>query len=214
VPKRATISVVGHGRARGVPDVCRVQLVATALRPSVALALGESEATARRIREALAAGGVAPADAATGTVTIRPEEDYSGPRGPRLLGYRAEHGLQIVLRDLGAAGRLLGDAVAAGGDGVRLQGVAFALEDDAQLRTAARAAAWEDARRAADQLARLAGRSLGAVRGVEQGSGVDSPIGPQRMMAFAAEAAAAPDVGLESGAAWVDISLAVVWELD
>src|SRR4051794_19800672 len=104
MPKRATISVVGHGRARGAPDVCRVHLTATALRPSVALALADSEATARRIREALSAGGVAPADAATGTVSIQSEEDYSGPRGPRLLGYRADHGLAIVLRDLAAAG--------------------------------------------------------------------------------------------------------------
>jgi uncharacterized protein len=192
--------------------VCRVHLTATALRPSVAPALADSEATARRIREALAAGGVAPADAATGTVTIRPEEDYSGPRGPRLLGYRAEHGLEIVLRDLGSAGRLLGDAVAAGGDAVRLQGVEFALEDDAQLRAAARTLAWEDARRAGDQLAGLAGRSLGAVRSLDQGGGLDLPIRRPQAMAFAAETRA-PEVGLESGGVAVDVTLAVVWEL-
>jgi uncharacterized protein len=212
VPKRATISVVGHGRAQGVPDVCRVHLTATALRPSVALALADSEATARRVREALAAGGVAAADAATGTVTIRPEEDYSGSRGPRLVGYRAEHGLEIRLRDLAAAGRLLGDAVAAGGDAVRLQGVDFALEDDAQLRAAARAAAWEDARRAAEQLAQLAGRELAGVRRVDVGGGADVPIRRPRMAAFAA-AAGAPEVGLESGGVVVDVTLAVVWEL-
>jgi uncharacterized protein len=210
VPKRATISVVGHGRAHGTPDVWRVHLAATALRPSVALALGDSEATARRIRDALATGGVAPADAATGTVTIRPEEDYSGPRGPRLLGYRAEHGLEIVLRDLDAAGRLLGDAVAAGGDAVRLQGVEFTLEDDTPLRSAARTAAWEDARRAAEQLAGLAGRPLGAVRRVDEGRAADLAIPPRRLE-FAA--AAAPEVGLESGDVSVEVSLGVVWEL-
>jgi uncharacterized protein YggE len=210
VPKRATISVVGHGRARGAPDVCRVSLTATALRPSVGLALADAEATARRIRESLAAGGVAPADAATGTVTVRPEEDFSGPRGPRLLGYRAEHGIEIVLRDLATAGRLLGDAVAAGGDDVRLQGVEFALEDDAQLRGAARAAAWEDARRAGDQLAGLAGRPLGSVRSVDEGGGPHLPIRPRAM----ALAASAPEVGLQPGGVGVEVSLAVVWELD
>jgi len=178
----------------------------------VGIALADSEATARRIRDVLAAGGVAPADAATRTVTVRPEEDYSGPRGPRLLGYRAEHGLEIVLRNLGAAGRLLGEAVAAGGDAVRLQGVEFALEDDAQLRSAARAAAWEDARGAAEQLAGLAGRSLGPVRSVDQGGGGPHlPIGSREM---ALAAAAAPEVGLESGGVGVDVSLVVVWELD
>lgn len=204
--------MVGHGRVQGAPDVCRVHLTATALRPSVAPALADSEATARRIREALAAGGVAPADAATGTVTIRPEEDYSGPRGPRLLGYRAEHGLEIVLRDLGSAGRLLGDAVAAGGDAVRLQGVEFALEDDAQLRAAARTAAWEDARRAADQLAALSGRSLGAVRSIDQGGAPDLGVRRPQMAGFAA-ATGGPEVGLESGGVAVVVTLAVVWEL-
>jgi hypothetical protein len=178
----------------------------------VALALADGEATARRIREALAAGGVAPADAATGIVTVHPEEDFSGSRGPRLLGYRAEHGIEIVLRDLDAAGRLLGDAVAAGGDGVRLQGVEFVLEDDAQLRGAARAAAWEDARRAADQLAGLAGRPLGPVRRVDEGGGGRHlPIRP-RAMALAA--ASGPEVGLQPGGIGVEVSLAVVWELD
>jgi len=204
--------VVGHGRAQGTPDVCRVHLTATALRPTVALALADSEATAARIRDVLAAAGVAPKDAATGTVSVRPEEDYSGSRGPRLLGYRAEHALEVVLRDLASAGRLLGDAVAAGGDGVRLQGVEFALEDDAELRATARDAAWRDAQRAAEQLAGLAGRALAAVRSVDEGGagGPRSRPGPPR--AFAATAGGS-EVGLEPGGVAVGVSLAVVWEL-
>jgi uncharacterized protein YggE len=105
---------------------------------------------------------------------------------------------------------LLGDAVAAGGDAVRLQGVEFTLEDDTQLRSAARAAAWEDARRAAEQLAGLAGRPLGAVRRVDEGRGVELPVRPLRMD-FAASAA--PEVGLQSGGVSVEVSLGVVWEL-
>jgi len=74
----------GQGRAHGAPDVCRVHLAATALRPSVAVALADGEATARRIREALAAGGVAPADAATGTVTDRLAQKSIGLPPPRI----------------------------------------------------------------------------------------------------------------------------------
>jgi uncharacterized protein len=207
-----TISVTGHGRAEGVPDVCRVQMTATALRPSVVAALADSEAATRRVREALAAHDVRPEDAATGTVSVRAEEDWSGQRGPRLLGYRAEHGLTIVLRDLTAAGRALGDAVAAGGEAVRLQSVDFAVEDDAGVRATARAAAWEDALRAATQLAELGGRRLGAVRSVQQGSGVPPPIRPLPMAAAAV--ASAPEVGLQPGGVGIDVSLAVVWELD
>jgi uncharacterized protein YggE len=212
VPKRGTVSVVGHGRAEGTPDVCRVRLGVTALRPGVAAALGDSEQAARQVRESLASNGVAPRDAATGSVTIQAEEDYSGQRGPRLLGYRAEHTLTVVLRDLAAAGRVLGDAVGAGGDAVRLQGVDFAVEDDSALRAAAREAAWLDAQRAAAQLAELAGRALGAVRSIDAGGGGGMPRPMPRgrgMMTMAA----APEVGLEPGGVAVEVALAVVWEL-
>ncbi|MGZ4626331.1 MAG: SIMPL domain-containing protein [Kineosporiaceae bacterium] len=212
MPEPGTISVVGHGRARGTPDVCRARLTTTALRPSVAAALADSESAVRRVRDALAAGGVAPADASTSTVTVRTEEDWSGGRGPRLLGYRAEHSVEIVLRDLSAAGRVLGDAVAAGGDAVRLQGVDFTLEDESALRAAARAEAWDDAQRAARQLAELAGRELGAVRSVEQGSGPGVPVRP-RIMTAAAAAPSAPEIGLEPGGVSVELSLSVVWDL-
>ncbi len=203
-----TIKVVGQGRAEGPPDVCRVGLVATALRGSVAAALADSEQAARRVREALAAGGVEARDAATSTVTVRAEEDYSGQRGPRLLGYRAEHGLDVVLRDLTSAGRLLGDAVAAGGEAVRLQDVSFAVEDDADLRAQARAAAWADALRAGEQLAGLAGTGLGSVRAIAETGGYGG--GPRPM---AARAMGAAEVGLEPGGVGVQVALTVVWEL-
>lgn len=211
VPKRGTVSVVGQGRAEGEPDVCRVTLTVTALRAGVAAALADSESAARRVRDALAAHGVAPRDAATAGVSVRSEEEY-GQSGRRLLGYRAEHRLAVVLRDLGSAGRALGDAVAAGGDDVRLEGVEFTVDDDAPLRTTARDAAWHDALAAATQLAGLAGRSLGAVRSIGvAGGGMPQPLPKGRMLA--AMSAGGPEVGLEAGAVAVHVSLAVVWEL-
>lgn len=200
---------MGQGRAAGVADVCRVSLVATALRPTVGAALGDSEQATRRVREALAAAGVTAADAATSTVSVHAEEDYSGQRGPRLLGYRADHGLEVVLRDLTAAGRVLGDAVAAGGEAVRLNGVSFAVEDDADLRARAREVAWTDALRAGEQLAGMAGGALGAVRSISE-----TPVrkgGGSRPMAARTEAVT--EIGLQSGDIDVRMALAVVWEL-
>ena len=209
MPEPGTISVVGQGRAAGVADVCRVSLLATALRPTVGAALSDSEQAIRRVREALAAAGVAAADAATSSVSVHAEEDYSGQRAPRLLGYRSEHGLAVVMRHLAAAGQVLGDAVAAGGDVVRLNGVSFAVDDDADLRARAREAAWTDALRAGEQLARLAGGALDAVRSINE-TPVREVGGPSSM---AARAEAVTEIGLESGDIDVRIALAVVWEL-
>ena len=201
--------MVGHGRAAGAADVCRVALAATALRPTVAAALADSEQATRRVRDALSAAGVSGQNAATSTVTVQAEEDYMVQHGPRLVGYRAEHSLEVVLRDLPAAGRVIGDAVAAGGEAVRLRGVSFAVEDDAELRVRARAAAWADALRAGEQLARLAGGALGPVRSVTETHAGDGR-GPVPM---AARAAGPAEIGLEPGDIDVGIALAVVWEL-
>jgi uncharacterized protein YggE len=209
VPEPGTISVLGQGRAAGVPDVCRVSLVATALRPTVVAALGDSEQAVRRVRAALAAAGVPAQDAATADVGVHAEEDYSGQRGPRLLGYRAEHGLEVVLRDLASAGRVLGDALAAGSEAVRLHGVSFVVADDADLRARAREAAWADALRAGEQLAGLAGGALGAVRSIDETIARDGG-GPRPM---AARAAGIAEIGLQPGAVDVRAALAVVWEL-
>lgn len=211
--KRGTVSVVGQGRVEGAPDVCRARLAVTALRSGVAAALEDSERAVRRVRDALAANGVAPRDAPTGTVSVSAEEDWSGQRR-RLLGYRAEHALSVALRDLAAAGRVLGEAVAAGGDDVRLLGLEFALEDDTAVRAQARELAWRDAERTARQLAELAGRELGGVRRVEVLGGQSSfPPGPRRYAAMAADAGGGAEIGLEPGQVGVRVALAVVWEL-
>jgi uncharacterized protein len=202
VAEAGTISVVGHGRAAGAADVCRVALAATALRPTVAAALADSEQATRRVRDALTGAGVSSQDSATSSVSVQAEEDYSGPRGPRLLGYRAEHSLEVALRDLTSAGRVLGDAV-------RLRGVSFEVEDDAELRALARAAAWADALSAGEQLARLAGGALGTVRSIDETPAGDGR-GPRPM---AARAVGVAEIGLQPGGVDVRTALAVVWEL-
>jgi uncharacterized protein YggE len=203
------ISVSGTGSASGPPDVMRVRLAATAMRTTVAAALAASEEAARQIRLALRAAGVSPADAATAGLAVNAEQVWSEQTGPRITGYRSEHQLAITLRDLGSAGRSLGEAVAAGGDEVRLDGVSFEVEDDAPLRERARVAAWDDALRRARQLAELAGRELGEVREITEQSGYPvRPIGESRR----AEAMAT-DVAVEPGAVDVQVTLAVQWAL-
>jgi len=128
------ISVTGTGRASAPPDVMRVQLVATALRPTVAAALAASEQVVSAIRAVLAAAGVAAEDASTLGLSINAEQVWNEKTGPRTTGYRSEHRLAVVLRDLAAAGRLLGEALTAGGDDLRLDGVGFEVEDDTDLR--------------------------------------------------------------------------------
>lgn len=204
-----TITVTGSGTASGAPDVARVRMTATTLRPSLTEALAASEDAARRVRGALAASGVAAQDAATRGLAANAEYEYDGHQ-QRMSGYRAEHRLALTLRGVATAGRVLGDALVAGGDDVRLEDVSFGVEDDAALRDVARAAAWADAVGRASQLAGLAGRELGPVdQVVEGGSGA---VPEPRMRAQLAVVQSA-DLGIEAGVVSVQVSVSVVWAL-
>lgn len=204
-----SIAVTGTGRASAAPDVMRVQLVATALRPSVAGALAASEEAVTAIRGVLAGAGVAAEDASTVGLSINAEQVWNEQTGPRTTGYRSEHRLALVLRDLAAAGRILGEALAAGGDDLRLEGVTFEVEDDTELRTRARAAAWADAEARARQLAGLAGSQLGPVASIAEQTGF-APV-PVAPMFAKRDAAMAVEMGVEPGSVGVEVTLAVQW---
>ncbi len=206
------ISVTGTGSASAAPDVMRVRLAATALRPSVATALAASEQSVSAIRAALSAAGVAAADASTAALAITAEQVWTEQQGPKTVGYRSEHQLAISLRELAAAGRVLGEALAAGGDDVRLDGVSFEVDDDTPLRERARVAAWADAVARAEQLASLAGRALGTVGEITEQSGFSpGPVMP--MMMGKRRAMDAVEVGVQPGSVGVEVTLAVQWAL-
>jgi uncharacterized protein YggE len=210
------ISVTGVGRVSAPPDVVRVRVTATALRPTVADAITSVDAVVAAMRAALAGHGVTGDDAASGAFTVGAEQVWTPEGRPQLAGYRCEHGLQVTLRDPAAVGRVLGDLVTAGGDDVRLEGVEPAVDDVAPLRVRARELAWADAVDRGSRIAALAGRELGAVAQVVEGEGPGVPVQPFAVAAGGAELlrSKAMDVGVQPGLVDVSVTLAVQWGLN
>lgn len=207
------ISVTGTGRVRVRPDVVRVRLTATARWPAAAQAVAAAEATAADVRAALAAHGVTGADAASGGFALVTEQIWSEQLGPRTTGHRCDHEIAVLLRDVPAAGRVLGDVLAAGGDGVRVDAVEPGLLDATALRIQARELAWADALDAATRLAALTDRPLGAVRSVAEGDDpVDVPGVPSGKRLDVALSAGVP-VGVQPGDVEVAVTLRVQWDL-
>jgi len=69
--------------------------------------------------------------------------------------------LQVKVRDIDKAGEVIDDAVEAGGDLLQVQSISFTIDDTTALRSEARAEAVADAQSKAEELATLAGVSLG-----------------------------------------------------
>jgi uncharacterized protein len=159
------------------------------------------------MREAVVRGGADERTLATTSVSLNPVHDP----WPTVVAYEASLSLAVRTTDLEHVGSMLVAAVQAGGDGARVDGISFSHDDAAGLESAARDAAYANARAKAEQYAGLAGQALGEVRHVveaEIGGGI-SPRG-MKAMALAADAGGAP---IDAGEGTVSAVVTVTWAL-
>ncbi len=206
-PPGAGVRVDGVGTATGTPDLLRVTAGVETTADAVEEALQGTDAAARRVLDALRAEDVAEADVQTVSMSIHPT--YTDD-GQRITGYTARHDLEVTLRDLARAGEVIGVLTDVGGNAVRLQGLAYALDDDAALQEEARAEAFAAARVKAEQLAALTGREIGDVT---EGREQTAPSAPMPFAAADAGAAEAVPVALAPGSATVTVTVQVHWSL-
>ncbi|GAA4609204.1 uncharacterized protein YggE [Actinoplanes octamycinicus] len=156
---RESVLVTGTGKASGEPDVLTASFAVEVTGATVSEALDRASAAATRVRDALLRAGVVKADLQTADVSVNAQRNNAN----KITGYTVNQGLTAKLRNLPKAGATLTAAIAAGGDAARLNGVSFAIEDDAALLAEARKRAFADARAKAALYAREAGRPLGRV---------------------------------------------------
>lgn len=204
------IAVTGTGEVSGTPDTLTMSFGVSVLRETVAQAVADAAVRSDAIISALEANGVAEEDIQTTNFSIFPEYDYLGDE-QRLRGYRVNNSVVAKIRDVDAAGGVIDAAVAEGGDEVIASGVSFSIDDDTELVAAARAAAWDDAEATAQQLADLAGVTLGApVTISETFSSLPGPFFEASDEAFAA-AEATP---IQPGEQQVAVTLTVRFAID
>jgi uncharacterized protein len=198
------ITVTGTGKVTGTPDTLRLSLAVTATAASIDQALGSANATMATVQKSLRGNGVNAKDLQTSGLSIQP---HYTPKGVP-SGYDVSENLAARLRDLTKAGAVLSDAVAAGGDAVRVDGVTVALDDTSGLVGGARTAAMDDAHTKAAQYAAAAGRQLGQVVSITDV--VSAPQGVGYPMAQAARSAAS-DVPIQAGSEDVSVDVTVVY---
>ncbi|HEX5495957.1 MAG TPA: SIMPL domain-containing protein [Mycobacteriales bacterium] len=199
---RHGVTVTATGTASGAPDVLRLRLAAESQARDVSGALdGASRAMAAMVAR-LRAAGVAESDLRTSGASLWSRTDDAG----RITWQVAVQRLTATLRDLAAAGALVPEVVQVGGPAARLDGLEFAVDDDAALVRAARDDAWRRAGEVAAQHAERAGQALGPVlRVVEATAGG----GVMRPMALAARARDA--MPTQGGDQEVSVTIEVEW---
>jgi uncharacterized protein YggE len=212
--QRRTVRVSGSGRVEVQPDVATVRLGVQTEAKTASEALSQNSARMQALIDTLNEAGVAELDIQTESVRLMsrygdaPPEPGTG-QGERtriLVGYLASNVVQVRVWDLDRLGEMLDTAVRAGGN--EIQGISFGIDDPSAVLDQAREAAWEDARRKADQLAGLAGAALGDAYTIEASSHAPGPIVRETTVREAAQA-----VPIEPGVQTLEVELTVEWIL-
>lgn len=206
IPVTSVISVSGQGRASIVPDAAFIDVGVTVMQPTVGGATTLAASRAQSVIDALADAGVNPSDIATRDYSVYPEYDQRRNQPePRVVGYRVQNTVTVTIRDVAAVSDIIDQATAGGGDSTVVQNLRFGAADPTAGQAEARTNAWRSARRRAQQLARLAGVSLGPVVSISEGSD-PNPVRRSGRMA-AAEMSSAPPI--EAGTQSVGVSIRV-----
>lgn len=198
------VLVEGTGESSGAPDVLRLTLGINGTGADVTAALNSANAQIKRVHDVLRRDGVAEKDVQTSNVSIYPMTTKKGRR------YEVSEQLVAALRDLHRAGGVISNAVAAGGSGISLDGVSFALEDNLALLDKARDKAFADAKQKAERYAGLSGARLGKVLLVSES--VQSPRIPYAQEALGRDALpSASPVPVYGGESKIAVSVTVRW---
>jgi len=207
----ATVTVVGSGVAIVQPDVLSAMLGVEVRDASPSAAMNAAAGALASVRSAVLSAGAGERDLQTIGVSVRPDWDHDGRR-PQLVGYLAQIGLRVKLREVAGIARLLDAAVSAGGDAARLHGLRWEISDTATPERSARAAAFADARSRVEHYAAMAERAVGAVVRIDETRGWDGEA-PMPRRYFAASASMG-EMEADPGEAEVRSSVTVTWELD
>jgi len=176
-PTPRTITVTALGSAEGSPDSLVLSLGVEVFGATTGEALANLAAKAGTLTTFLREYGIADADVQTTGLWAYPTYgNYSGVGTPAINGYQASETFSVQVDDLAAAGPLLDGATFAITDALRLQGMAWEMNDDDALIHDARTDAIDRAERQAKDLADTAGLTLGEIVAVDEAPASDQML--------------------------------------
>ena len=185
------IWVTGEGEVSVTPDIANLRLGIEAQAETVNEALTQATEAMNKVMDALTDNGVAEKDIQTQYFNIRKITRWDRDKEEEVvIGYRVTNIVTAKIRDIDKAGSIIDAVVKAGGDLTRVDSISFSVDDPTAYHEEARAKAIADAKSKAEQLAELAGVTLGKPTYISEG-GIQMPT-PRVMVEEMVQKAAAP----------------------
>ena len=210
VSQQEGIQVTGRGEVMAAPDIATLRLGIMAEAATVAEAQSEATETMSMVMTALIDNGVAEKDIQTQYFSIRQVTKWDRETEEEVvIGYQVTNKVTAKIRDIDKAGAIIDAVAEAGGDLTRIDGISFSVDDPLAYYEEARQKAMADAKAKAEQLAELAGVTLGKLTYISEG--VSYPIYPRD---YSYEmAAAAPETPISPGEIEISLTVQVVYAI-
>lgn len=201
VSATATVSIT--------PDRARLTIGVQTDAPTAAAAGAENARRATAIQAALTGKRIAGLRVTTTGYRVEPQQRWDQPEQvARVIGYRVQNTVVVVVPDPAQVGPLIDAALGAGA--TNIASIEFFLADPAPARRDALTQAMEQAKAEAAVLAKAAGGRLGVLRSVsvqEDNSGGPMPM----MMMRGAVADAAPQTPITPGDQHLRVTVQTRW---
>jgi uncharacterized protein YggE len=165
------IWVSGEGKVTVTPDIATLSLGIEAQAATVADAQTQAATAMGAVMAALTENGVADKDIQTQYFSIYQVTRWDDDKNEEIvIGYRVTNMVTAKIREIEKAGPIIDAVAAAGGDYTRINNISFTVDDPTPYYVEARQKAMTDAKAKAEQLADLAGVSLGKPTYISEGT--------------------------------------------
>lgn len=161
----STVTVTGTATATAVPDIVRISIGISVTKDQVADAFADVAHLSAALTDILNEHGVRGSDLTTTGLDVHPHTQWNEVTRQETTGFTASTAFRIVLRegeshDSNSPAAVIAACVSVGGDAIRVDGLAFDLDDRTELAAEARESAWTAAESKARQFADLADKDL------------------------------------------------------
>jgi uncharacterized protein len=206
------ITVTGFGHASAPADVVRVNVGVQCDGSDVASALREVGQRLEAVSAAARDHGVGDMDIQSSSVGLFPRY---GSDGMAIVGYQANHQLEVTSHDIDRVTDLIAAFAAAAGNALTINRISLSLNDPEPLAEQAREAAFASAQTKAEQFARLSGRALADAVSVAENADPSQGWTSYAPMvgARAAMSSDSGGMGVEGGETTVRAAVTVRWSL-
>ncbi len=161
------IASVGTGRVFAQPDTAIANLGVEIIAPTLEQATKDASTRMDAVLAKIKSMGIDSKDITTTSYNVNPETNNPKEgESPRIVRYRVSNIVQVRIRKIDDAGKIIDAAIGAGANAV--YGLSFTVEDPSSFQRQARSQAVKDAMAKAQNLADAAGVKLGRIIAVTE----------------------------------------------